>query len=719
MDNSNNMRMYGDAALGALIKAAYADMHLPAGFAARVGAELDSAVVDLRSLIPPAKHMLTAASFALAAVGLAFAATMVSTRIRESVGASAPSAPSPSAVAVPAVSAEAASDAEDAGQEVCCAEPAAVAEPSLADESPAASADPCSETPVAASASVAIAVPDATSDAAPKAVSVNGANARLRKSTGSAAAYPKQVRTSSVDDPYLESDGVAVLNTRYCLKRTSRIEVDFALVDADMGWNQSRRVFGADSANSSAGMAFSLYCTTTNQNGISDFGFVCGNGTDRTQQWTGVHPDTARHVAVIDIPNDVLSLVADGVEEWSATTGISSFPNDSTQPVALFGRFKTVDPEGGFETQTKARIYRFTVYEGGELVHDYEPCVKDGLAGLRDRVSGAFLANGKYWNRLAVGGDARAYTSPYVATPADNADTYINTGYQVISNTCVALDASLISDWAGTLAFPFGASGGSNDTVPGNYNLFLAYFRHDTGFTVRTFNNSGGWIGDIVPATALTNGAGAVAARRTFSLDTYLDSRGYGKGVVMTAGETNGVKDVHPLRLTKPSYHSLCLASGHAGSGTKTSLKIYGCEIRESGEVVRRYVPDVTNGTVAVLRDAAAEGEPVYVGAAAGTLSAGGFVPAITSEKFVSSPNKGAVLVARAPFAVAYRWLKNGEEIDGGANGTLTATWRKGPSTDVYAAMAVYSLGDETLYSDVSESVEVVNVKMGMAMYVK
>ena len=77
------------------------------------------------------------------------------------------------------------------------------------------------------------------------------------------------------------------------------------------------------------------------------------------------------------------------------------------------------------------------------------------------------------------------------------------------------------------------------------------------------------------------------------------------------------------------------------------------------------------------------------------------------------------MLVARAPFAVAYRWLKNGEEIDGGANGTLTATWRKGPSTDVYAAMAVYSLGDETLYSDVSESVEVVNVTMGMAMYVK
>ena len=323
----------------------------------------------------------------------------------------------------------------------------------------------------------------------------------------------------------------------------------------------------------------------------------------------------------------------------------------------------------------------------------------------------------EYLDAFTVGGDYTKYTSPYVATPANNSDTYINTSYSVISNTCVALDCALISDWNGTACYAFGASGGSNDTDAGNYNIFFAYFRHDYGFAARTLNTSGGWIQDFSPAGLLTNGmGGAVMVRRTFAIDTAASPNGTRSAYVKTAGVLNGSKAIHALRLTKPSYHTLCLASAHAGTGTKSSLKIYGCKISESGAPVRDYVPAVVNG-VAGLQDALPGGG--FVPAAAGTLTAGGFVPAVTASASKISSTQTVTLTASAPGAASYRWYRNGEAISGGEDGTLEVVWRKGNSIDTYRVASVSVCAGEMLVSEISSGVALENLPKGTAIILR
>ena len=52
---------------------------------------------------------------------------------------------------------------------------------------------------------------------------------------------------SAAADPYIESDGTSGISTGYRMKGTSRVEVDFAMVDVSdtSTWNECR-IFGTD-----------------------------------------------------------------------------------------------------------------------------------------------------------------------------------------------------------------------------------------------------------------------------------------------------------------------------------------------------------------------------------------------------------------------------------------------------------------------------------------
>ncbi len=78
-------------------------------------------------------------------------------------------------------------------------------------------------------------------------------------------------------------------------------------------------------------------------------------------------------------------------------------------------------------------------------------------------------------------------------------------------------------------------------------------------------------------------------------------------------------------------------------------------------------------------------------------------------------PKKTVALTASAEGATSYRWLKNGEPIEGGANGTLTVAWRmpKNHPTDTYQAVAVYVIDGSTTESGASTAMTVTNLPMG------
>ena len=546
-------------------------------------------------------------------------------------------------------------------------------------------------------------------------ITIGGLFRMVAKRVSTLAVTFLAANAANAADPYIESDGTAGLNMGYIMKPTSRLEVDFALTD--IGDNtKDNRVFGADTVAS--GMTYSLYRPNTD----TYLAFCIGNGTSVSQYWSSVRASVdGRHTAVFDIFHDRIALLTGSVTNWSRATGHSSFPTACKRPLTLFG--DTASSSAYASTRTlPARIYGVKIYESDVLVHDYEPCEKDGMRGYKDRVGGGLVTavNETYYGSLTLGGDYTKYSSPYIETPENNANTYINTGYHAVSNSCVALDCTLISDWAyggngNGMVVPFSVMSSANyDSVAGNYSILYAYFRHDNGFVARTLNTSGGWM-TVCPVSMLTNGMGGVIGfRRTFGIDTMrYYSNGNGVAYVVTAGVTNNLNAVHPLRLTKPTDNSHALGASYSASSF-TSLKIYGCRIAENGAAVRDYVPAEVDG-VPGLKDSIGGG---FVGAAVGTLTPGGFVPTVTASASRVFPGGNVTFTASAPGAVGYRWFRNGELIPEATGATLVVDWRRGKMTDTYQAASVSACAGESLVSEISDGVKLENVPKGLAIVI-
>ena len=270
---------------------------------------------------------------------------------------------------------------------------------------------------------------------------------------------------------YIESDGTSGINTGYRMKTTSRIEVDFALTTL-IG---NVRIFGAGSGYE-PNLPLSLYVDGSAAD-PKDFVFQIGFTSGQTARWnahTFITADTVRHTAILDLPNKKLILKT-GDAEWSGTAS-GLFSADAQNPVALFAQPKTAAGTT-FDNLAKARIYGVKIYEGVDLVRDFTPCVKDGLAGFRDRVTGDFVTNGGAFTSFSAGGDYETCESPYVAMPSGNTSVFIQTGYVATSNTCVELDCAFVDNPSSTSRewYLFNGAGGNN-----HYRGFIS-----SGFTSR------------------------------------------------------------------------------------------------------------------------------------------------------------------------------------------------------------------------------------------
>ena len=164
------------------------------------------------------------------------------------------------------------------------------------------------------------------------------------------------------------------------------------------------------------------------------------------------------------------------------------------------------------------------------------------------------------------------------------------------------------------------------------------------------------------------------------------------------------------------AFFGACPASAHAGTGTKSSIRIYGCRIAENGATVRDYVPAVVNGVPGLQDSLSGDG---FVGATAGTLTPGGFVPVVSASAGKISSRQLVTVTATAPGAVSYCWFRNGEAISGGEDGTLEVSWRKGNAIDTYRAVSVSICAGETLVSEMTPVVTLENLPKGTAIILR
>lgn len=445
------------------------------------------------------------------------------------------------------------------------------------------------------------------------------------------------------------------------------------------------------------------------------YGYITasGFGTQNQSAWnTGIVPLSSlvpglRRTFVLDNFNSKSYSLVAGITNGT----VKSLSQSEEQCPNTTITVKIASAHGGTSNFTSMKIYGFKIYEEGVLVRDFVPCAigpaQDGSAivGLRDTITGAFetYPAATAANRLSCGGDDFPAAAPYVET-LRSASRYIDTGYSVTANTKVALDyAPAETKSSGDTWYFFGGAGAKR---------FVALLQ-DKGFG---FSNDS-WSHLNLGMT--TEGMNTFV-RRTIILDNPA-----AMGVVETAGVTNLSRTVDSAAGKDYGSKTLKLSTLGDANGHFASIRIYGCKIWEKengGYVLKRdYVPAVENN-VAGLRDATGSDTTFRVCAstAASPLTYGGvFTPAVTPAAATVSHGYSTALTASAPGAASYRWMKNGEPIDGATSATLAAAYGGVGVVDSYQAIAVYTIDDATMESGPSAPVSVEGIASATVIVIK
>ncbi|MBQ6923884.1 MAG: hypothetical protein IJQ73_04515 [Kiritimatiellae bacterium] len=405
------------------------------------------------------------------------------------------------------------------------------------------------------------------------------------------AGFPvTKLRLRRIDAPYIESDGRSGISTGYRMKGTSRVEVDFSVpnVDDPNEWTQCK-VLGTDTASIEPNLAITLYLTynANNQNKFFAIRAKTSDANESIKYKLGV--DTDRHTAIVDLLEDKVFFITDGTTN-SLVGGNPSFDRDFSNaeavlPLSLFGRFANAYATT-FANQTKSRIYGVRIFENGIPVHNFVPCLKEGVACFKDLVNGGFII-GENASAFTAGGDVPTFADDAYVSTAANADggkLYFNTGYKTTDKSAVAIDCALTvnRNLGGSIWRLF---------QEGSANIFDFNLNGNAGLRYQV---AGTYKNDFTTAFKETL-YDDKDVRRAF----YLDNRG--QAAVVTSGHTNQLA-TFTQSATISHTQTLKLASNWANNSDFAAIKIYGCKIWEDGALVRDFTPYVNNGTPG-LRD--------------------------------------------------------------------------------------------------------------------
>ena len=200
------------------------------------------------------------------------------------------------------------------------------------------------------------------------------------------------VEAEEEEGAYLLSDGTQAINTGYLPKPTSRIEVDFALVEHS-GYGE--RIFGTTAGGA---LRVGLYGSGTSAGG-GEFYFGYGNDEVKNQavtDGTSSSVNVKRHKFTVDFTDTT----GGSYGTYYFTTGEAEYSDglwyhvtaDGTWPLGLFA--EPADAEfATAQNFAKMKLYSAKIYEDGVLVHHYLPCGTGAAPGLRDLVTGDVLTD--------------------------------------------------------------------------------------------------------------------------------------------------------------------------------------------------------------------------------------------------------------------------------------------------------------------------------------
>ncbi len=359
----------------------------------------------------------------------------------------------------------------------------------------------------------------------------------------------------SHEDGYVESAGGQYVNSRYFMGPGTKVEIDYALTDATV--NTQWRLVGADVSG----------CNTYSAIYIGGGGVSFGTGDSFTGHGTGIAPDLLRHTCVIDSPNNMYSFVTGATTNWTGAIA-STRTKTAAHPMGIFA--DCINASGtAFYNSARAKIYRLKFWTDGELVHDYLPCVQDGVAGFKDLVDGVFVTSGG----LTSGGDITAEVGDgYIEST--NGNCYIDTGYYFGPKTRIDADFAFVDATVQQFVFEVGPE------VVGRF-----YINGSTQYAWSCNDVAGLWTSTGVPLATYVRRFGMIdAASKKVSFST--------------AGFTNYTATISSC--TNTCTKALIMFANVNKSGNYAKMRLYGFKIYEDGVLVRDYVPYVIDGVAGV-----------------------------------------------------------------------------------------------------------------------
>lgn len=179
---------------------------------------------------------------------------------------------------------------------------------------------------------------------------------------------------------YIESNGTQWINTGYLCGDDTKIEL---VASVNVSNVQYASLFGARNGNyNTATKAFVIY-----RDGAYLTVFVGGGVNKATVATAPYFGNKARYTLS---KNSFSVESADGIYFYGV--GFTGGAVDDVNAVYLLN-FNQAGADPGASTHCSAKLYRCRIYEGNVLVHEFVPWQDNGVACLKDTVSGTLKYN--------------------------------------------------------------------------------------------------------------------------------------------------------------------------------------------------------------------------------------------------------------------------------------------------------------------------------------
>ena len=173
---------------------------------------------------------------------------------------------------------------------------------------------------------------------------------------------------------YVESTGCGYIDTEINAQSGTSAEIDLAVLTTRA---RNKSVLGAYTADGDKRF-YLLYCNT----GVMRVGYGALSGEDATIYSVGT-----RYLVESSLSSGTQTLERTNIDESGKKktlyTGTNSAEVDLEMPLYLFA----CNNDGTADWAGQYRLYGCKIQQGGELVRDFKPCLKDGEFALYDDVS--------------------------------------------------------------------------------------------------------------------------------------------------------------------------------------------------------------------------------------------------------------------------------------------------------------------------------------------